>query len=57
MKEYNVTNSVLDMVGNTPMIEITKINTDKCRLFVKLENQNPGSSIKDCIKYHDYGIL
>ena len=38
MKEYNVTNSVLDMVGNTPMIEITKINTGKCRLFVKLEN-------------------
>ncbi|WP_349680885.1 pyridoxal-phosphate dependent enzyme, partial [Dysgonomonas sp. UBA7698] len=49
MKEYNVTNSVLDMVGNTPMIEITKINTGKCRLFVKLENQNPGGSIKDRI--------
>ena len=49
MKEYNVTNSVLDMLGNTPMIEITKINTGKCRLFVKLENQNPGGSIKDRI--------
>lgn len=49
MKEYNVTNSVLDILGNTPMIEITKINTGKCRLFVKLENQNPEGSIKDHI--------
>lgn len=29
------------------MIELTKIDTGLCRLFVKLENQNPGGSIKD----------
>lgn len=49
MKKYDITNNVLNMVGNTPMIEITKIDTGKCKLFVKLENQNPGGSIKDRI--------
>ena len=41
--------SVLEMIGNTPMHEITRIDTGPCRLFVKLENQNPGGSIKDRI--------
>ncbi|MCP5080280.1 MAG: pyridoxal-phosphate dependent enzyme [Alphaproteobacteria bacterium] len=41
--------SVLDEIGDTPMHEITKLDTGKCRLFVKLENQNPGGSIKDRI--------
>ncbi len=44
-----VSASVLDEIGNTPMHEITKLDTGKCRLFVKLENQNPGGSIKDRI--------
>jgi cystathionine beta-synthase len=39
--------NVLDMIGNTPMVEVTKFDTGKCRLFLKLENQNPGGSIKD----------
>jgi len=41
--------SVLSMIGNTPMLELTQIDTGPCRLFVKLENQNPGGSIKDRI--------
>ena len=41
--------SVLEMIGNTPMHEITRIDTGVCRIFVKLENQNPGGSIKDRI--------
>ena len=44
---HSVTNNLLDMVGNTPMLEVTKFDTGKCRLFLKLENQNPGGSIKD----------
>ncbi len=40
---------VLGLIGNTPMVEITRLDTGKCRLFVKLENQNPGGSIKDRI--------
>ncbi len=41
--------SVLQMIGNTPIVELTRLDTGPCRLFVKLENQNPGGSIKDRI--------
>jgi len=44
-----VHHNVLDMIGNTPMIEVTSFDTGPCRLFLKLENQNPGGSIKDRI--------
>ena len=42
-------NNVLSMIGNTPLVEVTRIDTGKCQLFLKLENQNPGGSIKDRI--------
>lgn len=35
------------LIGNTPLIEITRFDTGPCRLFVKLESQNPAGSIKD----------
>src|SRR5437016_1250763 len=41
--------SALALIGNTPMVELTRFDTGPCRLFVKLENQNPGGSIKDRI--------
>lgn len=41
--------TTLSMIGNTPLFEITKLNIGQCQLFVKLENQNPGGSIKDRI--------
>jgi cystathionine beta-synthase len=41
--------SALDLIGNTPMVELTHFETGPCQLFVKLENQNPGGSIKDRI--------
>ena len=41
--------NVLDMIGNTPIIELSHLDTGRCRLFAKLENQNPGGSIKDRI--------
>jgi len=44
-----VHSNVLDMIGNTPMIEVSTFDTGPCRLFLKLENQNPGGSIKDRI--------
>ncbi|HEX5033155.1 MAG TPA: pyridoxal-phosphate dependent enzyme, partial [bacterium] len=37
------------MIGNTPTVELSKFDTGPCRLFLKLENQNPGGSIKDRI--------
>ena len=41
--------SVLDLIGQTPIVELTTFDTGKCRLFIKLESQNPGGSIKDRI--------
>ena len=41
--------NVLEMIGNTPMLELTRFDVGPCRLFVKLESQNPGGSIKDRI--------
>ena len=45
----NVYSDILDMVGKTPMLEVTHIDTGPCRLFLKLELMNPGGSIKDRI--------
>lgn len=39
--------SVLELIGNTPLVELQGFDTGPCRLFVKLETQNPGGSIKD----------
>ena len=41
--------NVLEMIGNTPLVEVQRLDTGPCRLFLKLENQNPGGSIKDRI--------
>ncbi len=41
--------AVLGLIGNTPLIEVTRMPTGPCQLFLKLENQNPGGSIKDRI--------
>ena len=45
----SASSSVLELIGNTPMVEFTKLDAGPCRLFAKLENQNPGGSIKDRI--------
>ncbi len=44
-----VYSNVLDMVGKTPMLQVNNIDTGPCELFLKLELQNPGGSIKDRI--------
>ncbi|MDH3532354.1 MAG: pyridoxal-phosphate dependent enzyme [Gammaproteobacteria bacterium] len=41
--------NILDMVGRTPMLEINRLDTGPCRLFLKLELMNPGGSVKDRI--------
>jgi cystathionine beta-synthase len=40
---------VLALIGNTPLVELKNLDSGPCRLFVKLENQNPTGSIKDRI--------
>ena len=44
-----VFSNILDMVGQTPMLEVTHLDTGPCRLFLKLELMNPAGSIKDRI--------
>ena len=41
--------NVLELIGNTPIVRINHLDTGSCELFVKLESQNPGGSIKDRI--------
>jgi cystathionine beta-synthase len=41
--------NILELIGNTPMVELKRLDTGPCRLFAKLESQNPGGSIKDRI--------
>jgi len=41
--------NILKMVGRTPMLEVRRLDTGPCRLFLKLELMNPGGSIKDRI--------
>lgn len=40
--------SILDLVGNTPIVEITKLNKNpNVKIYAKLEGHNPGGSVKD----------
>ena len=40
--------SIIDLIGNTPMVELTKLNPNaKVKIFAKLEGNNPGGSVKD----------
>jgi cystathionine beta-synthase len=41
------TPSLLDLIGETPLIELTHFDRGPCRLFLKLESANPSGSIKD----------
>jgi len=47
MKVYN---SILDGIGNTPLVKLNRISPDlKATLYAKIESQNPGGSVKDRI--------
>jgi cysteine synthase B len=40
--------SVLDMIGNTPLVDISALSPNPAaRIYMKLEGQNPGGSVKD----------
>mgnify|MGYP001190409648 CR=1 FL=1 len=41
--------SILDLIGHTPMLRTHRLDTNGCELYLKLENTNPGGSIKDRI--------
>jgi cystathionine beta-synthase len=45
----SVFSNVLELIGRTPIVRINHLDTGPCELFIKLESQNPGGSIKDRI--------
>ena len=49
MDEMNIQQNILDLIGNTPILQLRSFDTGLCRLLIKLESQNPGGSIKDRI--------
>ncbi|WP_127141917.1 cysteine synthase CysM [Flagellimonas marinaquae] len=48
-----MSNSILDLIGNTPMVLSKVLNTNpNVKLFFKLEGNNPGGSVKDRPAYN-----
>ncbi|MCK5677466.1 MAG: pyridoxal-phosphate dependent enzyme, partial [Flavobacteriaceae bacterium] len=47
------TQSILDLIGNTPMIKVKNLVKSKdVTLMLKLEGNNPGGSVKDRAAYN-----
>ena len=45
--------SILDLIGNTPMVDVSQLSPNgEVRIVAKLEGQNPGRSIKDRIAWN-----
>lgn len=48
-----MTNTILDLIGNTPLVKSRVLNTNQnVKLLFKLEGQNPGGSVKDRPAYN-----
>jgi len=48
-----MSNSILDLIGNTPMVESKVLNTNpNVKILFKLEGNNPGGSVKDRPAYN-----
>lgn len=43
----NIAKDLTELVGNTPMVKLNKLNTGKANIYLKLEYFNPANSIKD----------
>lgn len=42
-------NSILETIGNTPVVKINKLFPENVNVWIKVEKQNPGGSLKDRI--------
>jgi len=48
-----MSNSIIDLIGNTPLVKTeTLVKNPKVSLYLKLEGQNPGGSVKDRAAYN-----
>ena len=46
-KTMKVFENITDLIGNTPLVKMKKINTGKAEIYAKLEYFNPSGSVKD----------
>ncbi len=52
-KNKGISNNILDLIGNTPLIKLNKITKDlPGNFYAKYEGFNPGHSMKDRIALH-----
>ena len=49
MRSASLPTDLIGLIGNTPMVRVTQLDTGPCELYLKLESHNPGGSIKDRI--------
>jgi cysteine synthase B len=50
ISDKNIGRTIIDLIGNTPMVRINKLNPNPHTIiYAKLEGNNPGGSIKDRI--------
>jgi cystathionine beta-synthase len=49
MRSAPLPTDLIGLIGNTPMVRVSQLDTGPCELYLKLENHNPGGSIKDRI--------
>ena len=43
----NIHDTVGDLIGRTPLLRLSRINTGRAEVLVKVESLNPGGSVKD----------
>src|SRR5690606_40993383 len=52
LKPIRMIYSLLDLVGNTPLVNLKRINPNPhVEVYAKLEGNNPGGSVKDRAAY------
>lgn len=44
--------NIIELIGNTPLVRVHKMNEGDAEVLVKLESFNPGGSVKDRIAYN-----
>ena len=46
-----IAGNILELIGNTPLVKLNKLNGSKAEVLLKLESFNPMSSVKDRIGF------
>ena len=45
----SINKNILELIGNTPLVKLNKINNTKAEIVVKVESKNPGGCVKERI--------